>query len=320
MMIVLRPRDRVSRDDGFTLIEVSVAAVLVVVFALAAATSFGTAFGISRGNILSQQASSVVSQELEYVRTLSWTELAMSSVDTSAPMLNSTGTTLLGSKAGFSGDEVLVVFDGIGLVTPYRTYYVDGTEYEVWRYMTHSPGGLRRFVVLVTWLDETSFGSLLSSTLITEVTTRGNTSLVTLPDGSPAPTTTTSSTTTTSTTTTSTTSTSSTTTTTTLPGLVIESITLELSRAQNKQTATVLVDYASGGNTNGAVVTGTWSTTPDQAGYPFTVNQLTSGPGRATFVHNDGHLVGTIVQFCVTNIVLSGYSYSGGTQCVSGVW
>jgi hypothetical protein len=81
-----------------------------------------------------------------------------------------------------------------------------------------------------------------------------------------------------------------------------------------------LVDFASGGNAVGAVVVGQWSTTPPEAGYPFTVNQVTSGPGRAVFVHNDGHVVLTVVQFCVTDIVLSGYSYSGGTQCVSAVW
>jgi prepilin-type N-terminal cleavage/methylation domain-containing protein len=320
MEIERRPRRRGGapepRDAGFTLIEVSVAAILVVAFALAAAASFGTAFGVSRGNLLRQQATAVVSQELEYVRTLAWSELAMASVDTGAPMLGSAGTTLLGSEAGFTGEETLVVFTDTGLVTPYRTYDIDGDQYAVWRYVTHEPSGPRRFVVLVTWSNEAASDSLLSSTLITESTARGNTgAVVTLPDGSPAPTTTTSSTTTTTTTTT-----TPPTTTTTLPGLVIESLSLTLSQSQDKQTATVLVDYASGGNAVGAVVVGQWSTTPPEAGYPFTVNQVTSGPGRATFVHNDGHIVLTVVQFCVTDIVLSGYSYSGGTQCVSAVW
>lgn len=309
-------RDRASSDAGFTLIEVSVAAILMVAFSLGIATSFGAAFGVSRGNLLRQQATTVVNQELEFARSLRWDQLAMSEVDPAAPMIGTSGETLVGTEVGFAGEETLVVLPDTGLITPNRTHTLDGTSYEAWRYVTHSSGGSRRFVVFVTWSDEGSNESLLSATQISEVTARANSgSDGTLADGSPAPTTTTTSTTSTTTTTSSTT-----TTTTTLPGLVIDSMTLSFNLGSNQQTATVFVDYATGGNANGAVVHGRWSTDPAESGYPFTVYQTTSGAGRAQFIHNDGHPAGTIVQFCVTDIVLSGYSYTGGTQCVSGVW
>lgn len=313
---------RLRVDEGFTLIEVSVAALLVVAFALGIATSFGAAFGVARGNILRQQATTVVNQEIEYARSLDWTQLAMASIDPDAPMLDSTDTKLLGSEAGFATDETLVVFASTGFVTPHRTHTIDGATYEAWRYVTHSTAGSRRFVVLVTWSDEGTAESLLSATQISEASARANDgAIVTLADGAPAPTTTTSSTTTTSTSTTTTTSTSTTTTTTTLPGLVIETMTLSISTGSESQTARVDVNYAdSGGNANGAVVHGQWSTDPSETGYPFSVYQTTGGPGRAEFTHIDGHPNGTVVQFCVTDIVLSGYSYSGGTQCVSKVW
>jgi len=59
------------RESGFTLIEVSVAASLVVMFALAFATSFGVAFGATRGNLLRQQATAVVTaQEAQLKKAL----------------------------------------------------------------------------------------------------------------------------------------------------------------------------------------------------------------------------------------------------------
>jgi hypothetical protein len=65
---------------------------------------------------------------------------------------------------------------------------------------------------------------------------------------------------------------------------------------------------------------GTWSTTPTESGYPLSVQQVTSGSGRATFIHNDDHPSGTVVQFCVTGIVKTGYTYTGGIQCVTQTW
>lgn len=318
-----------ARESGFTLVEVSVAASLVVAFALAFATSFGVAFGATRGNLLRQQAVGVLSEELEYVRAISWSELAMTEVETTAPMLDESGAELDGTSAGFAGSELLVS-DASGVITPWRTYSRDGQEYLVWRYVTHVDGGLRRFVALVMWSEDGASESLLGSTLVSEVTGRANEGGVsTSAPGTPP----TSSPTTTSTTTTTlppTTTTSTATTTTTLPPtsttvaggtqMVIDGFTLELNRSAGKQTAGLDVRTTTGSAVGGATVYGIWSTTPAEEGYPLVVTQDTISSGRATFVHNDGHPTGTVVQFCVTSIVKSGYYYSGGTQCVTATW
>src|SRR3970282_3018538 len=98
------------RESGFSLVEVSVAASLVVAFALAFATSSGVAFGAARGTLLRQTATGVVNEEFEYVRALTWTELAMSSVDTSAPLLDDTKQLLVGADGGFAGHETAAGF------------------------------------------------------------------------------------------------------------------------------------------------------------------------------------------------------------------
>ncbi len=105
-----------------------------------------------------------------------------------------------------------------------------------------------------------------------------------------------------------------------MPELVLLSMDLVIDYGNEKQTANVFVEDDEGQNLNGATVYGEWSMTPAEAGYPLGVSQNTSGPGRATFLHNDGHDDGITVQFCVTDIVMTGFSYSGGVQCVSGVW
>lgn len=301
------------RESGFSLVEVSVAASLVVAFALAFATSFGVAFGATRGNLLRQTATGVVNEEFEYVRALTWTELAMSSVDTSAPLLDATKQLLVGAEVGFAGTETLAVFADTGLITPWRKYIVDGQDYQVWRYVTHAGGGIRRFVALVTWSEDGASESLLSSTLLSEVTARANPGgVATTAPGVPP----------TTTSTTSTTTTSTTTTTTTVPGvrMVIAGMTLSFNRGAGKQTATVDVVGIDLQVVSGATVDGIWSVTPTEIGYPVSVQQITSASGGATFVHNDGHPAGAVVQFCVTGIVKTGYFYDGGIQCVSGTW
>ncbi len=311
-----------SRESGFTLIEVSVAASLVVAFALAFATSFGVAFGATRGNLLRQQAIAVVGEEFEYVRALTWPELAMTSVSTAAPMLDGSGTKLQGGDLGFGAEETLTVLPLTGVVTPWRTYVLDGQDYLVWRYVTHAGGGLRRFVVLVQWSEDGASESLVSSTMVSEVTARANEpgGVGTTVPGSPS--TTTSSTTTTTTLPPTTTTTSGTTTTTVPAGpeLSITGFSLTLSRSAGKQTATLTVVTGSMSVVVGATVDGVWATSPTEDGYPLSVQQTTNGSGGATFVHNDGHVTGTVVQFCVTNIAKAGYTYSGGTQCVSATW
>ncbi len=317
-----------TRQSGFTLIEVMVAASLVVAFALAFATSFGVAFGSTRDNLLRQQATGVANEEFEYVRALTWPELAMTAVSTAAPMLDDSRQRLVGSEAGTGSDETLAVIPHSGVVTPWRTYTVDGQEYLVWRYVTHTADGLRRFVALVQWSHQGASESLLSSTLISEVTARANLpgGVVTTAPGVLATSTTTTTVAPTTTTTTSTLTsptTTTTTTTTTVPAatpLSVTEFTITLIRSVGKQTAALTVVDNNLQSVSGAIAYGIWSTAPAEDGYPLSVQQTTNGSGRVTFVHNDGHATGTVVQFCVTAVVKTGYSYVGGTQCVAATW
>ncbi len=105
-----------------------------------------------------------------------------------------------------------------------------------------------------------------------------------------------------------------------MPELQIQLIEVVIDYGNEKQTANVFVLDDEGDPINGATVYGEWSMSPAEAGYPFGVSLNTSGPGRATFLHNDGHDDGITVQFCVTDIVMTGFSYSGGVQCASGIW
>ena len=306
-------------DDGFTLIEVTVAAILVVVFSLAVASSLSTAMGASRINLVRQQATAILTEELEYARALVWPEAAMTFVSTAAPLLNSTSDSLDGTEVGFDGFEVLAVLPDTGIVTPLRTYSVDRQDYTVWRYVTHSTGGLRRFVVSVNWADEKGTSSeMLGSTFISEITARTNSGGVTT-----TTTTTTVAPTTTTTVAPTTTTTVAPTTTTTVPAdppMAISAITVAIDYGNAKQTARVDVIDDQGANLNGATVFGTWSVDPTEAGYPFDVDTTTEGPGRATFIHNDDHPVGATVQLCVTDVYAAGYTYGDGVQCASGAW
>ena len=195
-----------NRQSGFTLIETAVAALLVVIFALAFASGIDSGVQATRGNLLRQQATAIVNTEFEALRNIPWDLVAMSSIDGAAPMLNATDDTLLGAEAGLASDEVLASWPDAA-IAPSSVVTVDGQTYQVWRYVTHAGGGLRRFVVLVEWSGEGVLETLLSASLISELSISETTSTTS--------TTTTSTTTTTAAPTTTTTAAPTTTTTTT---------------------------------------------------------------------------------------------------------
>ena len=64
-------------------------------------------------------------------------------------------------------------------MVPRREYRVDDQDYVVWRYVTHSANGMRRFMVLVSWTDEGASETLLAATLVSEVLARDNSAGVT---------------------------------------------------------------------------------------------------------------------------------------------
>jgi len=312
-------------ESGFTLVEAAVAAFLVVVFFLAFASSVDIAADNSRSNRFSQQATALASAEVDYARVLSWDELAMTAVDDAQPMLNAAKTHLLAAQAGLAADEPLVVDSG-GIVAPKAVHTHDGQDYTVWRYVTDAGSDLRRLVVLVVWDNEGNEQTFQTSTMISQVTAGGNAGGVTSttsPGGSTttsSSSTTTSTSTSTSTTTTSTTTTSTTTTQPEGPFLHVVDMEIDLDEGKDKAKVEVWIEDDDGDGWKGIVVTGTWSTSPSQPGYPFSTDDETDKNGTAKFTHNDGHPDGTTVQFCVTNVEYPGYTWAGGTHCVSAEW
>ena len=162
------PACDLKAEDGFTLVESLVAMMLVLLFFVTFTISVAGALRGSRNNHLTQTATVVVTEHLEAVRGLAWSEVAMTQVDPAAPMLDDDDLVLLASEAGLAEDETLVVSE-YGAIDPMVTEVVEDTEYTVWTYVTSAPRGLRRVMVLATWDYTGEQRTSRSSTLVAEL-------------------------------------------------------------------------------------------------------------------------------------------------------
>ena len=171
-----------QNDDGFSLIEAAIAAMLLAVFVAALGGSVSTASNSLVDNRRRTQAVAVSTEEMEFMRSLLWTELAMSSIDPTAPMLNAPATALLGSAVGLPTDELLYT-SVAGLVASSQVHSSEGVEYTAWRYVTEAGDDLRRAVVLVEWDVKGETRSLQSTTLVSGITAgSGSVTTTTAPD------------------------------------------------------------------------------------------------------------------------------------------
>lgn len=163
---------RIQRGDlGFTLIEAVVATFVVILLFTGFGRAMGAAFDGSAENAAAQEATAIAVEQMEFVRSLTWPEIAMTHVPTGIPMVNRETSQLLAAEADLDGDELLVV-EGSGLVAPMTIEAVDMTSYTVWSYVSEAGGGLRRLMILVTWDVEGAVTTYRTSTLISEVSTR----------------------------------------------------------------------------------------------------------------------------------------------------
>ena len=111
---------RVYRGDGgFTIVESLVASVVAIMIITAVGSAMAASFRGSRVNAVAQEATALAVERLEFGRSLTWNEIAMSAIVAGAPMLSSDGLHLDGASAGVPSDEALVVDPG-GLVPPSR--------------------------------------------------------------------------------------------------------------------------------------------------------------------------------------------------------
>lgn len=159
------------RDDGFSLVEAIVATFVVIVLFAGFGRAMGTAFSGSMGNRAAQEATAVAVTQLEFVRSLAWSEIGMTHVPTGMPMVDRETYQLLADEADLDADEQLVV-GGTGLIAPMTVESVDGTSYRVWTIVSQAGTGLRRVVVLVTWEVDGGFSDYRTSTLVAEAATR----------------------------------------------------------------------------------------------------------------------------------------------------
>jgi type II secretory pathway pseudopilin PulG len=162
---------RLRDDAGFTLIEALVASIIAVIILAAFAGSMMSAFRGARLTHASQSATAVGVEHLEFARSLSWEELAMTFVPAESPHTGSGGTVLVAEEGGLTADEPLVV-SGSGAIAPLLEEGVDTTDYTVWQYVTDAGDGLRRVVVIITWEHGDATFSHRAATLIAEVSTR----------------------------------------------------------------------------------------------------------------------------------------------------
>ncbi len=160
-----------SRDDGFSIIEAIMASFVVVLLFAGFGKSMGAAFAGSRENVVAQEATALAVEQLEFIRSFEWDEIAMPHLVSGVPYIDAQASVLLGDEVGLSEDEPLRV-NPQGLVYPESIEIVDGTAYAVYRYVTDTSDGLRRVVILITWEVEGVVSSHRTSTLVSEVSTR----------------------------------------------------------------------------------------------------------------------------------------------------
>jgi hypothetical protein len=170
-MIKVAARGRPARDDGFTIVEALVASFVAILLFAAFATAMTTALRGARINASAQVATAIGVEHIEFARSLSWDQLAMSEIHADAPLIDYTSGVLLASEAGLEQNEPLVESFG-GLVAPNIVDTVDQTSYTVWQYITFAGDGVRRVVVYVTWTSGAAGYTHLASTLVAEAATR----------------------------------------------------------------------------------------------------------------------------------------------------
>ncbi len=136
-------------DDGFTLVEVLVALVIVVLLFVGLSTTLTVSLRNLRNTRGEQQATALAQEGVEFSRSLDWAELAMIPADYSAD-LHVTGSQFVGSSIGLSSNEALVESSG-GLIPVYTTQTLDGQLFTVSHYVTQVSSSLRRSIVVVEW-------------------------------------------------------------------------------------------------------------------------------------------------------------------------
>jgi hypothetical protein len=168
-------------DDGFSVIEVVVASALSVVLVALLGSALAAALRGAKVSRDYQVAAGFGSEQVEQLRSLSWAELAMSSVDGTGPWLTPDHTALSSAASGLGDDEALVVAPASGAVTPQAVETISGLQYTAWRYVSLVSEGVRRLTVVVEWQSQSGTRSYHTSALASELSSGGFGTTTTIP-------------------------------------------------------------------------------------------------------------------------------------------
>jgi prepilin-type N-terminal cleavage/methylation domain-containing protein len=131
---------RPANQDGFTIIEVLIAALILVLGALAVFMTFSAAIHNAQRGKETQVGLSVAQREMEKIRGLPYEKIALkttpvTSAETTNPNNRVSGTTFNLKRSGTAEYATLVVSSG-GEVEPSSTAFsVGGTSVTVYRYV-----------------------------------------------------------------------------------------------------------------------------------------------------------------------------------------
>lgn len=161
-----------SGQGGFTVVESMIAASILLILLAGFGRTIGTGFSGSRDNDVTQEATSIAVERLEFARSLSWSQLAMSGVDSGGPAVNQETRVLVASEAGIAEDEPLVVDEANGLIEHRSVESVDGTKFTAWTTVSETAEGHRRVLVVVEFRVEGAVSYHWNSTIVSEAATR----------------------------------------------------------------------------------------------------------------------------------------------------
>ncbi len=161
---------RRSGEEGFTLVELSVAMVIAVIVMVAASSSLQSALSGSRSNRFRQEATAVAMATFEHARSLEWEQLAMAGVDPQDPWI--TDGMLPASASGLDQDEPILECP-TGVLAPITTETVGQIPFTTRTYVTDVSETLRRVYVLVDWEIEGNTFRYRSDSLISVISARG---------------------------------------------------------------------------------------------------------------------------------------------------
>ncbi|MFQ5553931.1 MAG: hypothetical protein ACE5GC_01010 [Acidimicrobiia bacterium] len=134
------------------MVESIMALMLVVLLFVGVATTLQIAIRHQRDVRLQQQATALAIEYVEFARSVSWAELALSETPP-AEVPNISGAFVLGAPFDLPGDEALVIDATDGLIAPSNPggETINGQSFDVYQYVSDVEPGLRRFTVLVEW-------------------------------------------------------------------------------------------------------------------------------------------------------------------------